>query len=468
MQYKAALHAHLSACLDPISAQSPAIPVAPVIVYGAGVETATERVIQVLDELSLPFVSVSDVEVDSPTTLFRLLVGRRVSQLDTQGIRQEDVPEQAAAVALSMLVHVGGKRASIGAISSAGAGASTSGVGAVCSFSDVALALRRLVRPEQALVLLLHGADRLAAHLPSHIAPLLRIAELSGRAVVPVLIAESATAVTRHLPSAGTPPLLLHVPPPSQAEAIDTLVAVAPQGVDAALYRTAVGHVWGAFHAVVGADIQELAYLVSVAWPLYTAEAAKASGALQPAALFKAVSPHFLAMKQRLLHRDLEVAPAAAAPGGTSQRGMDVELPHFAKYMLVAAFLASHNPADTDLALLSRAHSGTKRGTKRRRSSAKNSSSLDKGPKPFTLERLQAVFHALVAAHAGTKASTEAAGLDLLTTVATLISLGLLAKATARSGLDEVKLRCAAGRDTVEKVAQRLQLPLASFMASDA
>lgn len=75
-----------------------------------------------------------------------------------------------------------------------------------------------------------------------------------------------------------------------------------------------------------------------------------------------------------------------------------IELPFYAKYLLLAGFLSSHNPASQDKRLFVKNH-----GKQRKRMQAVNAkaklgeqTSLQQGPKSFTIDRLLAIFHAIL------------------------------------------------------------------------
>jgi len=497
------LHSHLKLA-GLLAASKSAASLSPLVVYGAAAPQAAERILETISSLSLLHIVLSDVEMHSDADLFRMVVGRLVQNfavgrspgLLASGVKlgPEDCtpPKAAMATALSIAAHAGVKRGgSANASAAASTSASQHGIGAIDSLVGVAQALRNLLQPEQAFIVVVKGAERIAAEHPSCIEGLFRLASLAGRCVVPLFLSESATTITRVLPAAATPPVCLHVPPPTEAEAMAHLATQAPPDADKALFLLCCRHVWGSFHATVGCDLSELAYIACSAFPLY--EAAVAEG-VSPAAggtLLRVVGPLLAPLKARLFHRDVQLdtaavasaiqlgsrgvqsgGAAAAAGGGaaTATRGTDVELPHMSKYLLIAAFIASHNAPDTDINMLSRVKSGRRRGKKRSRNAGSNAASsvLHSGPRVFTLERLQAVFHAVVSSHAGARASADAAGVDLLGTVAALQGLGLLAWGTGKAagGLDEGKLKCVAGRSTVVNVAARLQLQLNNYLAA--
>lgn len=90
-------------------------------------------------------------------------------------------------------------------------------------------------------------------------------------------------------------------------------------------------------------------------------------------------------------------AAAAAVPGGEERRTRSTmfELPLYTKYLLVAAYLASHVPPKNDKLYFTRAGMTKNR---RRKPSASAAAELDRAhmqPSAFPLERLVAIFEAL-------------------------------------------------------------------------
>lgn len=113
---------------------------------------------------------------------------------------------------------------------------------------------------------------------------------------------------------------------------------------------------------------------------------------------------------------------------------LDHDLPYYTKYLLIAAYLASYNPARTDSTYFMHHHDGRRN---RRKVKHNVTSSWTKAkhrriprhlltPSPFPLDRLFAIFRALVE---GEDQVPQTA--DLFTQVATLTSLRLLVRAGA-------------------------------------
>ncbi|BGP46493.1 hypothetical protein JCM10450v2_002338 [Rhodotorula kratochvilovae] len=155
--------------------------------------------------------------------------------------------------------------------------------------------------------------------------------------------------------------------------------------------------------------------------------------------------------------------PSARAPPNTGPVTLAKSLPLAARYLLLAAYFAAHNPPKSDVRMFVRVdelEGVAHRGKKKRRGGGarKNGGGSPKKPaagalsggKPFPLERLLALFEAIVDARLEYALGTPA----VLAQVQTLVSLGLLARASAGDKvLDGVKLRCKVGREEADACA---------------
>ena len=124
------------------------------------------------------------------------------------------------------------------------------------------------------------------------------------------------------------------------------------------------------------------------------------------------------------------IVPATSAGSHTLSTPSRHSLPSYSKILLIAAYLASHSPARQDATYFMQSATSLK---KKKRQSRKTSKSSAKnrtigrrllGPQTFVLERLLAIFHAIVPKDAG----RETTGVDILASIATLASLRLLIK----------------------------------------
>ncbi|GAA5921419.1 hypothetical protein JCM3775_003040 [Rhodotorula graminis] len=159
-------------------------------------------------------------------------------------------------------------------------------------------------------------------------------------------------------------------------------------------------------------------------------------------------------------------AAAAAAAAPASAATLAKSLPLAARYLLLAAYFAAHNPPKSDVRMFVRVDETegvARKGKKAKRkgggakaggkgSPKKNAAALS-GGKPFALERLVALFDAVLDSRLEYALGTPA----VLALVQALVQLRLLTRASAQDKvLDGVKLRCAIERDEAEGLAVSL------------
>lgn len=142
-------------------------------------------------------------------------------------------------------------------------------------------------------------------------------------------------------------------------------------------------------------------------------------------------------------------------------------LPYYTKYLLSAAYLASYNPARQDLIFFTKA--SEKKRRKRGGGTAVSHFRPSKhrkiqrrllGPQAFVLERLNAIFHAIM------PHSIASGSADIMTQVATLVNLRLLTK-TAGGGdiLDAVtKWRVNVGWEYIQELARSLRFNIENYL----
>lgn len=156
---------------------------------------------------------------------------------------------------------------------------------------------------------------------------------------------------------------------------------------------------------------------------------------------------HLFQLEDSVLDRIIPTSTqlSSTAPSGTTlpttpstkrnTRTITHSLPYYTTYLLIAAYLASYNPSRTDITYFMK-HTD-KRRNKRRAFSSTTASKHRKisrhllTPSPFSLDRLLAIFRALLD---GTVPQLA----DLLTQIATLTSLRLLVRVGVAGGSSDV------------------------------
>ncbi|KAL6720286.1 hypothetical protein ACLMJK_002207 [Lecanora helva] len=147
-------------------------------------------------------------------------------------------------------------------------------------------------------------------------------------------------------------------------------------------------------------------------------------------------------------------------------------LPYYPSHLLISSYLASHSPPRNDILLFSKTSLAKRRkrggGTaltptnRTPKSQHRKISQKLLGPQPFPLERLLAIFHAIV------PNGVRGGGADVLGMVQTLAGLRLLVRAGGGGvGLGEEgggKWRCNVGWEFVSGVAREVRFDIESYL----
>lgn len=128
-----------------------------------------------------------------------------------------------------------------------------------------------------------------------------------------------------------------------------------------------------------------------------------------------------------------------------ASRKRTVELPFYSKFLLLAAYMASYNPPSTDRRYFVKNQG---KGKKRRNCSQKekpNNHLL--GPKQFPLNRMLAIFYAIVDERVAPSAM-------IFSQIKSLVTLRLLAQLTKDDQLSEPKYKCLVSLDFIRTIAR--------------
>ncbi|XP_073984523.1 origin recognition complex subunit 5 isoform X2 [Rhodnius prolixus] len=131
------------------------------------------------------------------------------------------------------------------------------------------------------------------------------------------------------------------------------------------------------------------------------------------------------------------------------------DLPYYAKYFLIASYLASYNSPKYDRRLFLKNHGKHKKKNLRIKIKENITNEL-LGPKPFSLDRLLAIFYAIMEE----KASLT---VNLMSQIASLVELRLLAK-LGDSCIEKPKYKCLVGFECVDVVAKTLGFNLKKYL----
>lgn len=138
----------------------------------------------------------------------------------------------------------------------------------------------------------------------------------------------------------------------------------------------------------------------------------------------------------------------------TTKLALSFELPYYAKFMLIAAYLASYNPPKEDKRLFMKQSSKKK---KRKHLSKKTIiMNTHSGPRTFPLDRMLAIFCAIVQEKVDLNA-------NLLAQIPTMCQLGLLTT-VGDNNLDEQKFKCCVTYDFVTVISKNVGFNIKHYL----
>uniref|UniRef100_A0A1Q3EWP7 Origin recognition complex subunit 5 n=1 Tax=Culex tarsalis TaxID=7177 RepID=A0A1Q3EWP7_CULTA len=139
----------------------------------------------------------------------------------------------------------------------------------------------------------------------------------------------------------------------------------------------------------------------------------------------------------------------------------NLELPFYAKFLLIAAYLASHNAAKQDKRLFMKHHGKQKKRLQSVNAKAKVSEKMatQLGPKAFTIDRLLAIFYAIL---------DEKVGLtcNLLAQISTLIHLKFLIFSSGEGTIMDgsARLQCTVGMDFIVHIGKMVGFNVRQYL----
>ena len=156
-----------------------------------------------------------------------------------------------------------------------------------------------------------------------------------------------------------------------------------------------------------------------------------------------------------LKEADKEVEVLGSQPAVSNPSRITIELPFYSKFLLIAAFLASYNPAKSDKRFFQKHHGKQRKTSSSIRAKERMNSQLT-GPKTFPLERLLAIFYNIVDERVNPTAS-------IYSQLSSLVNLHLLT-AMGMDMMDQPKYRCNIGLDLVRTIARPLQFDVYKYL----
>uniref|UniRef100_A0A4W5Q3D9 Origin recognition complex subunit 5 n=1 Tax=Hucho hucho TaxID=62062 RepID=A0A4W5Q3D9_9TELE len=281
----------------------------------------------------------------------------------------------------------------------------------------------------------------------------LRLQELVEDNVTVILLSEIVWDKFR--PNTGCfEPLLLYFPDYSKGELQQILSEDSHPSYSPELYSAFINILLGVFYSVCR-DLRELRHLVSYTPLMKEGDTHK---------LWRNIEPHLKKAMQTVYLREVSSVQweqqlqkeekEAGAVRGLSAHA-HVELPYYSKFLLIAAYLASYNPARTDKRFFLKHHGKIKK-TNFLKKHEKTSNHL-LGPKPFPLDRLLAIFYSVVDSRVAPTAS-------VFCQISSLVTLQLLNQVGHDDQLDAPKYKCAVSLDFILAISRTVSFDMVKYL----
>lgn len=293
---------------------------------------------------------------------------------------------------------------------------------------------------------------------------LLRLAELSRRKICVILISELVWGKF-HSDPFETPSFAIHFPNYNKEETLALMGQDCPHDKPPIFYHTFINHIWNVFNSVCR-DLSELRHLSSMLYPKYCEPVDQEKiGMQETRRLWRHIEPYFKHVMSRIFLREISSAQwermqqegVAQNVGQPLSGGHKcIELPYVSKFLLMAAYLASYNPARMDRRFFSK-HKGDTKKSKKFKFSKNHPNCQLLGPKPFPLDRMMAVFYSIME-------DCVAPSADVYSQVSSLVTMQLLAQVGNACDLDNPRYKCLVNLDFIRVISRSVGFDIVQYL----
>ncbi|KAL2041811.1 hypothetical protein N7G274_005595 [Stereocaulon virgatum] len=345
------------------------------------------------------------------------------------------------------------------------------------SISAFVVVLQRLLAGKQKFIMIFDGIDNQRNAAPTLLPAIVRLGEVLPN-LTTILVVRSLQPHLLHKP--GIPHI--HFPPYTRAETLSILsqspllihAPLSPEfdssqdtanNEDSAwLWARFTAAVWDSFGQSVARDIVSFRVVCSGLWGPFIQPILDGHYGAREFSKLLIKGRGLLQSETALVDSILPIAPAA--PNVKASKPSHI-LPYYPAHLLIAAYLASHNPPKHDITLFSKTSISKrrKRGggtalTPQRPSKYRKISRKLLGPQPFPLERLFAIFHAILPHR------YSSGGADIMCHLATLVGLRLVVKSGGTGDILEgsTKWRANVGWEMVRDMARGVAFDVESYL----
>ncbi|XP_014770006.1 origin recognition complex subunit 5 isoform X1 [Octopus bimaculoides] len=327
-------------------------------------------------------------------------------------------------------------------------------------------AVQELGYSEETIYIILDKAEKLRQMEPHILSGLLKLQELTNLNISVILLTEIVWEKFRC--NTGTyEPYIIHFPDYSREEILEIMSLDHPKEYPKELYDTYINLVLSVFYYVCR-DLKELRHLASINLEKFLEPLKNDDATMNDSRkLWKNIEPHLKKALQTVYLREVSSAQwekmqqdsnsgqQMALQLHSIQGRNHLELPFYSKYLLIAAYLASYNPAKTDRRFFCK-KSNKVHGSLRKKKNERTSNHL-LGPKLFTLDRLMAIFYSIVEDRVAPSA-------NLFMQISSLVTLKLLTLVASDDQLETPKYKCLVSLDTIKPIARSVNFDIIRYL----
>ncbi|XP_069763664.1 origin recognition complex subunit 5 isoform X2 [Narcine bancroftii] len=334
------------------------------------------------------------------------------------------------------------------------------------AFNEFVLLFKQVVREQnllnQTVYIVLDKAEQLREMDANLLPGFLRFQELADANVSVILISEIVWEKFRSNTGCFEP-LILYFPDYSKDDLLKILSHDHPPEFSADFYISYINILLGVFYTVCR-DLKELRHLAVLNFPKYCEPVQKGDVREEDTRrLWRNIEPHLKKAMQTVYLREISSSQWERLQQENEDRrhlkGLSahahVDLPYYSKFLLIAAYLSSYNPARTDKRFFLKHHGKIKKTSFLKKHEKISNHLL--GPKPFPLDRLLAIFYSIIDSRVTPSA-------NIFCQITTLVALQLLTLAGHDDQLDGPKYKCTASLDFIRAVARTVNFDIVRYL----
>lgn len=334
------------------------------------------------------------------------------------------------------------------------------------ALNEFVLLFKQVVREQnlldQTVYIVLDNAEQLREMDANLLPGFLRFQELAETNVTVIFISEIVWEKFR--PNTGCfEPLTLYFPDYSIDDILKILSRDYPPEFSADFYMSYINILLGVFYTVCR-DLKELRHLAAINFPKFCEPVQKGDVSEEDTRrLWRNIEPHLKKAMQTVYLREISSSQWERLQQDDEDSGhlkglsahAHVELPYYSKFLLIAAYLSSYNPARTDKRFFMKHHGKIKKSSFLKKHEKTSNHLL--GPKPFPLDRLLAIFYSIVDSRVTPSA-------NVFSQITTLVALQLLTQVGHDDQLDGPKYKCTASLDFIRAIARTVNFDIVRYL----